>query len=305
VHKFDRMYYTINSKRRSVENMKITVLASGSKGNCTYYETATAKVMIDCGISYRQVRQRLAINDIELTDLDALFITHEHADHVSGVSSLLAKQNADIYMSAKAYGKMHANAKSGIDVENLNFIDEVIMINNLKVTAIKTSHDSAEALGFILEEDGIKVVHITDTGYLPRSLFEQLEDADFYLMESNYEPELLLESTRPFYLKQRILGNQGHLSNLQAALILKELITERTKGVIYLHLSGECNSAFEAKLKHKEIIPNYDDYEMIYSFQHKPTKLIELIPVIKEVEIEVEVEVEMEVEVENEEDETY
>lgn len=265
-----------------MDNMKITVLASGSKGNCTYIETASAKIMIDCGISYRQVKQRLAVNNIELNDLDGLFITHEHSDHVSGIPSLLAKQETEVYMSSKAYGRMHVNQKSGINVENLNFIEENIFINNLEVTAIKVSHDSAEALGYILEEDGLKVVHITDTGYLPRSLFERLKDADYYLMESNYDPEMLLESSRPFFLKQRIIGNQGHLSNEQAALILRELLTERTKGVTFLHLSDHCNTAYDAKVKHKEIIENYGDYDMVYSFQHKPTDLVELTPVINE-----------------------
>lgn len=259
-----------------MELMKFTVLASGSKGNCTYYETATAKIMIDCGISYRQVISRLADNEIVLTDLDGIFITHEHSDHVAGIPSLLSKHPTNIYLSSKAYGKMHPNQKSGIDVNNLNFIEEETYINNLKITSIKTSHDSAEALGYILEEDNRKVVHITDTGYLPQKLYPIIKDADFYVFESNYEPELLLESRRPFFLKQRIMGNQGHLSNEQAALILKEVITERTKGCIFIHLSEECNTAFDAKIKHKEIIEEFDRLEMIYSFQHKTTKLIEL-----------------------------
>lgn len=256
--------------------MKFTVLASGSKGNCTYYETPTAKLMIDCGLSYRQVKSRLEENEIELLDLDALFITHEHSDHVAGIPALLSKQNPGVYLSSKAYGKMHPNQKSGIDIDNLNFIEEETFINELKVTAIKTSHDSAEAYGFILEEDGKKIVHITDTGYLPQKLYPELKNADYYLFESNYDPELLLESSRPFYLKQRIMGNQGHLSNEQAGLILNELITERTKGVVFLHLSEECNTPYDAKITHREIMPNYEDLEITYSLQHKATKLFEI-----------------------------
>jgi len=263
-------------KRRSENIMKFTVLASGSKGNCTYYETKSAKILIDCGISYRQVKGRLADCGVELSHLDGLFVTHEHSDHVSGIPSLLSKHDTNIYLSSKAYGKMHANQKSGIHIHNLNFIEEVTYINDLKVTSVKTSHDSADSLGFILEEDGQKVVHIADTGYLPRALYPDLRDADYYVFESNYDPEMLLESRRPFFLKQRILGNQGHLSNEQTALILKELLTERTKGCIFIHLSEECNTAFDAKIKHKEILDNYSDYEMTYSFQHKATKLFEI-----------------------------
>ncbi len=254
--------------------MKFTVLASGSKGNCTYYETPTAKIMIDCGISYRQVVQRLATHEIVLTDLDAVLVTHEHADHVNGIPSLLSKHDAQVYLSSKAYGKMHVNQKSGIDINNLNFISEEFMIGNCKITTIKTSHDSAESLGFVLEEDGVKIVHITDTGYLPQKLYPTIENADYYLFESNYDPELLLESRRPFFLKQRIMGNQGHLSNEQAALILKEVIGKKTRGVIFIHLSEECNTAFDAKIKHKEIIEQFESLEMEYSFQHKASSLI-------------------------------
>ncbi len=256
--------------------MKFTVLASGSKGNCTYYETPTAKFMVDCGISHRQVVQRLATHEIILEDLDAVLVTHEHSDHVNGIPSLLAKHDAQVYLSSKAYGKMHANQKSGININNLNFVEEEFMIGNCKVTTIKTSHDSAESLGFILEENDIKIVHITDTGYLPQKLNSMIENADYYLFESNYDPELLLESRRPFYLKQRIMGNQGHLSNEQAALILKEVIGNRTRGVIFIHLSEECNTAFDAKIKHKEIIEQFETLNMEYSFQHKASSLIVL-----------------------------
>lgn len=256
--------------------MKITVLGSGSKGNCTYYETDTTKFMIDCGLSYRQVTQRLGTHDIVLDRLDALFVTHEHSDHVAGIASLISKHDMAVYLSSKAYGKMHPNQKSGMNIHNLNFIEEVTQLNDVTITAIKTSHDSAEALGFIIEENGHKVVHITDTGYVPKTLYPAIQDADYYLFESNYDPELLLDSSRPFYLKQRIMGNQGHLSNEQAGLILNEVVTDRTKGIIFLHLSEECNTAFDAKIKHKEIMERFDELEIEYSFQHKATSLIEL-----------------------------
>ncbi|XMB86743.1 MBL fold metallo-hydrolase [Mycoplasmatota bacterium WC44] len=256
--------------------MKITVLASGSKGNCTYLETNEVKIMIDCGISFRQVKNRLLQNEIEITNLDALLITHEHSDHVSGIPSLLGKVQTNIHISDKSFGKMHPNVKNGIGIDNIKYLSESIQLKDLLITPIKTSHDSADSYGFIFESNGKKVVHITDTGYLPERLWDQIKNADAYLFESNYEPELLLQSRRPMFLKQRIFGNRGHLSNLDAALILNKIMTEKTKHIIFIHLSRECNSPYDAKQVHKVELKNYDKLNIQYSSQDFPTKTIEV-----------------------------
>ncbi|QVK21558.1 MBL fold metallo-hydrolase [Mycoplasmatota bacterium] len=256
--------------------MKITVLASGSKGNCTYIETEKAKIMVDCGISFRQVRNRLMQHEITLFELDGVFITHEHSDHVSGLPTLLSRIPTNLYISDKAFGKMHVNARNGIPTDLIKYIDGPVQIKDLVITPIRTSHDAAEPYGYMFESNGKKIVHITDTGYLPSAIYKSIEDADAYLFESNYEPELLLESNRPFFLKQRIFGNKGHLSNLDSALILKEVMTERTKHIVFIHLSQECNTPYDAKQVHKVEIPNYDKINIIYSSQDIPTKIIEV-----------------------------
>mgnify|MGYP000595394081 CR=1 FL=1 len=108
----------------------------------------------------------------------------------------------------RAFGKMHNNVKNGLPTDLIKFLDCPMQIKDLFITPIKTSHDSAEPYGFIFESNGKKVVHITDTGYLPNTMFDSIRDADVYFFESNYDPELLLESRRPHFLKQRIFSNK-------------------------------------------------------------------------------------------------
>ncbi len=256
--------------------MKILVLASGSKGNATYLETEQTKIMIDCGISFRQIKNRSLKMGIEIKELDALIITHEHNDHVGGVTSLLGNIETKVHLRCGAYAKMHENVKNGIKVDSINFIEDQFVINDLKITVINVSHDSGDPVGFIFENKGKKVVFITDTGYIHERLLEKIIYADAYFIESNYEPELLLESNRPFYLKQRILSNRGHLSNIQCALILKNILSKKTKIVCFLHISEECNSPSEAEKTHRELINNYNKFKMIYAKQHQPTELIEI-----------------------------
>jgi len=256
--------------------MKVTVLASGSKGNCTYIETDEAKIIIDCGISFRQIKKRLEINDIELSDIDGLLVSHEHGDHVSGIPTLLGRIPTRVYMSHQAYGKMYPTVKNGIPIELISYIDGPLQIKDMTIIPFKTSHDSADSLGFIFESNGKKIVHVTDTGYLPDEVLGDLKDADTYLFESNYDPDMLLSSTRPHFLKQRIFGIKGHLSNQDSAILLNKLVTERTKAIIFIHLSQECNTPGCAERTHKAELEKFSDIETIYSHQDAPTKIIEV-----------------------------
>lgn len=256
--------------------MQVVVLGTGSKGNATYIKTKSANILIDCGFSFRQVKQRLMNYDIDPNSIDAVLITHEHTDHVNGLSSLLARVEADIYISAKTFEKLHVNQKSGIKDNNVVFIDEDFYINDLEIQVVRTSHDANDPMGFVIKDEGKKIVHITDTGYLPEKILEPLKDADMYIFESNYDPEMLFNSRRPFFLKQRIMGNQGHLSNEAAAILLNDLITDRTKHVCFIHLSEETNTPGEARRTHIELLESFDKLTITYSLQHKATEILEV-----------------------------
>ena len=262
-------------KKQTEETMQIIVLGSGSKGNCTMYQTPTTTFFIDCGFSHRDIRTRLQQRHMELDQLDAIIITHEHIDHVSGLPSIYKFHQPMLYISTKTYQSLASYIKQSIPTSCLKLFDEAFTIGDVEITPFEVSHDASHPLGYRMTHQSRCVVHSADTGYVPRRLFEQLQGADVYVFESNYDPELLLDTDRPFTLKQRIIGNSGHLSNEQSALVLRELIRENTHTLIFIHLSQEANTVHHAKQTHQQFIQN-DHLTCIYSTQDEPTEVITL-----------------------------
>jgi len=255
--------------------MKIIVLGSGSKGNCTMYQTPTTTFFIDCGFSHRDIRTRLALKQIELEQLDAIVITHEHIDHVSGIPSIYKYHQPLLYISTKTYQSLATYIKQAIPTSCLKLFEGEFHIGDVFIKPFELSHDASHPLGYHMMHQNKCVVHSADTGYVPRRLFEQLQGADVYVFESNYDPELLLDTDRPFTLKQRIIGNNGHLSNEQSALVLRELIRENTHTIIFIHLSQEANTVYHAKQTHQQFIEN-DRIACVYSTQDEPTEIVSL-----------------------------
>lgn len=255
--------------------MKIIVLGSGSKGNCTYYQSPTTTFLIDCGFSTRDIRARLALRGLELERLDAIVITHEHSDHVTGLPSIYKYYQPKLYISAKTYQGLAPHIKQSIPTSCLIIYEAEIVFEDVQLKPFLVSHDANEPFGFIIHYASKRIVHCADTGYVPRALFETLRGADGYLFESNYDPELLLDTDRPFTLKQRIIGNNGHLSNEQSALVLRELLDDNTRFVVFIHLSQEANTEKHAMETHRLFLDHHP-VEKIYSRQDEPTKVIEL-----------------------------
>ena len=262
--------------------MKITVLASGSKGNATYIETPTTKLLIDAGISYRQLKLRLLEHQIDLHALDAVLISHEHTDHTKGLVNILKYTGAVIYTTEKTWE--HLNKKTTYNLSFATFIDIVpgkkVMLNDLTIEPLSVSHDAVDTLGFIIENTTKKLVHMTDVGYLPSTDYLKIMNADLYVFEANYDVALLFNSQRPYYLKRRIDSVKGHLSNADSAYHLTRLIGEKTKCIILAHPSEECNTEYHALETFKEVFTSYDidynQYEIIVAKQHIPTKLLKL-----------------------------
>ncbi len=235
--------------------MRIVVLASGSKANSTYLEIGKSKVLIDCGLSYRQILYRLSEKGKNLDGLKAVFITHEHADHVMGLRVLAKKHQMKIVLSQGTYDGLDKRFLGEIDSELFVIVKnlETMDFQEFQVVPFNTYHDAREPMGYRFIEDDKSLVYLTDTGYFPIKQYDNLRNADCYIIESNHEVDMLLESARPWVLKRRILDDQGHLSNEDSANLLLNLVGEKTKHIVLAHLSQECNIEAVALEVHTKI----------------------------------------------------
>lgn len=236
--------------------MKVIVIASGSKGNCTYIELQKRKILIDLGISRKRITECLAQNNIDCSSITDVFITHEHSDHVGSLASFFAKSNANLYMSiGTAKGILtSSNAKNKAIIDRkildstIHFLEKneadsylSIALDDGVIQPISAFHDAIETVGYVVVEDNKKLVYLTDTGYVHEKLFPIICNAECYILECNHDPEVLMNTDRPYELKMRILSTHGHLSNEDALHALAINVSNKTKYVFYAHISEECN----------------------------------------------------------------
>lgn len=254
--------------------MKICLLASGSKGNSTYLETKNNKILIDVGISCRYIENQLKDIDVDPSEIDSVFITHTHIDHVSGLRVFCKKYNPVVYLTKKMYLELSKE----MNLEKYFIIEDFFTLDELEVTIIKTSHDVVDGVAYILESNGKSIVYITDTGYINVKNHPLLKNKNLYIMESNHDVEMLMKSSKPYHLKQRILSDKGHLSNEDASYYLTNFVGENTQCIILAHLSEENNSEdlarntlIESLDKGSEVKPT-----IIIAKQKSRTELVEL-----------------------------
>lgn len=217
--------------------MKTIVLSSGSKGNTTYIETKNTRILIDAGNTCKYIINKLNEYNIDPTTIDAILITHTHSDHIKGLPVLLKKINPCVYITEKMYPYLEY-------LENYHIInDSIINIKDMIIEVIKTSHDTEDSVGYIINnKDNKSIVYITDTGYINQKYFHTLKNRDIYIMESNHDIEMLNNSSYPFATRQRILSDKGHLSNYDSAKYLSNFIGDKTKYILLAHLSEENNT---------------------------------------------------------------
>ncbi len=218
--------------------MQVSVLASGSKGNSTFIEMNGTKILVDAGISALRIKKSLFAIGVEVEELDGILITHEHRDHIGGLTTLSRKYNLPIYTRLDTFSSMYC--RDTIPDQCCNAIGENFCVGNLKIGAFNISHDAADPIGFTILDRDIKCTVATDLGFVTSSVQAALDYSDVLVLEANHDTDLLKKGAYPWYLKQRILSNRGHLSNEDAAWALVRMKKQNTK-VFLAHLSAENN----------------------------------------------------------------
>ena len=237
-------------------------LYSGSSGNSLLVSTENTNILIDAGVSSKKIETALTSLNIDPYKLDGILITHEHSDHIQGLGTFAKKFDLPIYVNQKTLDAM-PKQKEKISEKNINLIkiEEKFEINDLKIKPFAIPHDAVNPCGFCIFKDNKKISIATDIGHMTNGILKNLEDSLFVLLESNYDPEVLMYSKYPYTLKNRIKGPIGHLSNQDAGKTISCLLHSGLRQAMLGHLSKESNFP---ELAYKTVIEdlianNYDE----------------------------------------------
>ena len=224
--------------------MKLCSIASGSSGNCIYVGSQNTNILIDAGVSAKRIENGLNEIDILPDSIEGILITHEHSDHISGLGILARRYHIPIYATYETVLALQTIKSLGaVEQELYHYIkpDEAFSINDIKVEPFSTSHDASNPVCYTMLSEGHKIGFATDLGTYDDYILSKLEGSDLLFIESNHDVNMLMVGKYPYYLKQRILGNQGHLSNDTSADLISKLIHPGLKSVLLAHLSKENN----------------------------------------------------------------
>jgi phosphoribosyl 1,2-cyclic phosphodiesterase len=221
-------------------------LGSGSKGNCIYFGSRKVKILIDAGLSGREIRARLKNTlDIELEEIDAILITHEHFDHIQGLKVLAYNMGIPVFANSET-AKGIAEYYHDCPKFKIFSTGEAFEFGDLLIHPFSIQHDTPDPVAFTIHVDGLKLGFCTDLGFVTTLVENHLRDCDYLYVEANHEPSMVHASSRPMVYKQRVLGRSGHLSNEACGNLLKNVAHEGLKHVHLAHLSAECNSPEKA-----------------------------------------------------------
>jgi phosphoribosyl 1,2-cyclic phosphodiesterase len=223
--------------------IKFCSLFSGSSGNCIFIGTDEVKILIDAGVSGSKIAGALGEIGENPEDLSAIFVTHEHSDHVSGVGIVSRRYNVPIYATDKTWQAM-SRGLGKILPENRRILEagSRIAFGDVEIRNFSIPHDAADPVAYSFQTGGKKVSVATDMGCITQEVRENITGSDLILLESNHDVEMLQNGSYPYVLKQRILGDRGHLSNIVAADFLTELALNGTTQFFLGHLSQENNT---------------------------------------------------------------
>ncbi|OON93112.1 MAG: MBL fold metallo-hydrolase [Candidatus Epulonipiscioides saccharophilum] len=239
-------------------NISLCTLASGSDGNSMYITAGQTRLLVDIGISGKRVIEGLLKINVDPQTIDAIFITHEHMDHIKGVGIFSRKFGTPIYVTEKTLKYILQKNLIG-QLTNINLIkifEPVIINGDIQIKAFQISHDAVDPVGYIFKTQTKKIGVLTDCGLVDNNVINELDNCDGIVLEFNHEPNILEVGHYPYFLKRRIASNLGHLSNDAAAIVLEKLYHKNLKWAILAHISKENNIPELAYLSAQRILEN-------------------------------------------------
>ncbi len=224
--------------------MDLCSIASGSSGNCTFVGSKHTKLLVDAGISGKKIENGLNSIEVSPEDIQGILITHEHGDHIQGLGILARRYHIPIYSTAETIRSiLNMNSIGDIPEELLHYVvqDETFRINDITVEPFSISHDASNPVCYTFQADGHKIGMATDLGKYDDYIVSKLTGSEILLLEANHDVNMLMVGGYPYYLKQRILGDRGHLSNENSAGLICRLFHKKLKYIMLAHLSKENN----------------------------------------------------------------
>ena len=221
--------------------MRFSVLGSGSAGNATILECGSTRILIDAGLSAKQLCLRLSELGIDPTSLSAILLTHEHGDHVRGLKNFLKKNPTPIYATAETAHVVREQS-IGEAVWKTFEAGQVFSIDHLAIESFSIQHDAVDPVGYVVANDNFRFGLLSDAGHVTSSVRLHLKNLSALFVEANYDEELLeLDTKRPWTIKQRISSRHGHLSNVQVEDLIREIAHPELTQIVFGHLSSDCN----------------------------------------------------------------
>jgi phosphoribosyl 1,2-cyclic phosphodiesterase len=254
--------------------MRICVLGSSSSGNATLIWSKKTSILVDAGFSAREITQRLRSIDFDPNELDGILLSHEHTDHTRGADVLSRRYKIPVYANPTTYSSARNLGK--IKEKKIYKSHKGFEIGDLQITPLVVPHDASEPNAFIIKNKKKKITMATDLGTPTPVFFQLAENSDLYVMESNYDKNMLLNGMYPKFLKKRIHSDFGHLSNTTAARTLKQVVGSSTKYVLLAHLSENNNTPDLALKSANKHLKDFKGLKVKLTYPHKCTNIIKI-----------------------------
>lgn len=256
-------------------SLRVSILGSGSSGNCTYIASNESAVLIDAGLSARQIGVRLESVGATLDDIRGVCISHEHGDHTQGLRVLHKRKGIPLYANGGTMEALCRDPAFGSVAWQIFTTGAAFAVGDLLIEPFSVPHDAYEPVGFVISCGDSRVGVVTDMGMPTTLIRERLRHCRLLVVESNHDEYMLQEAERPWHLKQRIRGRQGHLSNQRAAAMLAEIAGPQLSTVFLAHMSSECNRPELAQQTVMEVLgrAGHTHITVNVTYPDRPTEL--------------------------------